>query len=104
MYKVIILLLMVLVLITGCSTTGFLGLAKESYAIQLGEENAQLKEELKNIKEDMEKVLDLAEEIEDLEELTKDVESKLDDLPEETLRKIVLILQKYLDEKDRDEE
>ena len=104
MYKLPALLLIVLFLATGCSTTGFLGLAKESYVKQLGEENEQLKEELNNIKEDMEKVLDLADDIEDLEDLTKDVESKLDELPEETLRRIVSILQKYLDEKDEDEE
>lgn len=102
MYKAIAIVLTVLFLGTGCSTTGFLGLAKESYVKQLGEENEQLKEELDSIKRDMDKVLELADEIEDLEELTKDVKSKLDELPEETLRKIVLILQEYLDGKGGD--
>ena len=111
MYKAIIIMLAVLVLSPGCTTTGFIGLAKESYAIQLGEENEQLKaeneqlkEDLKAIQKDVEKVLELANDIQDLEELTKTVESKLDKLPEATLRKIISILQKYLDEKDKDEE
>ncbi|MBN2533930.1 MAG: hypothetical protein JXB88_13655 [Spirochaetales bacterium] len=111
MHKAIVLILMVFFLSTSCSTTGFLGLARESYANEiqeenkkLKEENEQLKEEINTIKKDMEKVLDLADNIENLEELTKEVKSKLDKLPEATLRKIVSILQKYLDEKDGDEE
>ena len=45
----------------------------------------------------MKKVLKLAKEIEELEELTRDIESQLDELPEETLRELVKILQDYLD-------
>jgi PBP1b-binding outer membrane lipoprotein LpoB len=99
-YKVLLLLLAVLFFLNGCSTTGFLGLAKESYAKQLEEENRQLKEELEIIKSDMNMVLELAENIEDLENLTKEIESKLDNLPEDTLRKLVSILQDYLEKKE----
>ena len=94
-------LLLILFITTSCTTTGFMGLAKESYVKQVEEENKQLKQEIGTIKEDMEKVLELADGIEELEALTRDIESKLDELPEDTLRKLADIIDDYLSKKKR---
>ncbi|MBN2444409.1 MAG: hypothetical protein JXJ04_23805 [Spirochaetales bacterium] len=101
MKKCIVMLLLTLFLVTGCTSTGFLGLAKESYAKELEEENTKLKEELEIVKNDMDKVLDLAGEMEQIGRMTKKIESRLDELPEETLRKLVDILENYLNKKEK---
>ena len=98
-----VLFFIILVLCTGCTSTGFLGLAKESYVKQLEDENIKLKEEIESLKNEMTQVLELADNIEKLEDYAERVKSKLDKLPEETLRKIVDILQNYLDEKERND-
>jgi len=99
----IVLFIITLVVCTGCTSTGFLGLAKESYVKQLEDENTKLKEEIESLKNEMTQVLKLADNIEKLEDYAERVKAKLDELPEETLRKIVDILQNYLDEKERND-
>jgi hypothetical protein len=104
MIKKVGLCFLFLIVILSCTSTGFLGLAKESYVQQLEQENNQLKQDFGIVKKDMETVLELADEIEELEVLTKGIESRLDELPEETLRKLVDILSEYLSRNERENE
>ena len=117
MKKIILLLILSLLWLVGCTSTGFVGLAKESYAEGI-EKDAEitrekvddLKAEVKELQEDLEKMEDLSEElislIKDLKEAKKDteelkklaniVEERLEELPVQTLEKLVDILNEYI--------
>jgi cell shape-determining protein MreC len=85
------------IMITGCTSTGFCGLAKETYALEINERQTNLKEEFDQLKKEVKILMELTEELEQLKSLTKDITAKLDVLPEETLRRMVNILTTYLD-------
>jgi Tfp pilus assembly protein PilO len=100
MKQLFIIILAVCMMISGCTSTGFCGLAKEAYALEIDEKNTRLKEELEQLKKDVETLMELTEELDQLRSLTKDMTAKLDGLPEETLRRMVQILNIYLDNRD----
>ena len=92
-----------------CSTTGFAGLAKESYVSDLDQKTSseieELKSDMSKIKEQTTKLDDLLKEIEESKKATldyqksvKDLEQSVKSLPKTTIQKLIQILQKHLDD------
>ncbi len=107
-----ILLFTVLIIATifiSCTTSGFAGLAKESYALEVEQKTSadiqQLRDEVAKIKELTNKLDGLLEDIEEtkkttkeFQDLVKELEGRINDMPRESIEELVKILQKYLDE------
>jgi len=111
MIKWILLAFTGLLLLAGCTSTGFAGLAKESYAVSIDEELSesqasveQLRQEVEDIKRLADKLSNLVDDIEEakkdteeLKALAKLVEERLNTLPRQTLEKLVEALKIYLE-------
>jgi DNA anti-recombination protein RmuC len=95
--------------ILSCTSTGFAGLAKESYAVEIEQKTSsdieQLKAEVKKIKELTDQLDSLLKDIaetkkttKEFQDLVKDLETRVKDMPREAIEELVKVLQKYLDE------
>ena len=93
--------------IFSCSTTGFAGLAKESYAVEIDQKTSadisQLKDDVKKIKNMTDQLDSLLKDIAETKKTTKEfqesvktLEERVKSMPRESVEKLVEILQKYL--------
>jgi len=95
MKKAIILIPLIILLLSGCAHTGFLGfLATTKYV-----EN-KMEEQKAELEEDIEAVEELGQELEDM---MGKVKNRLEMLPRETIQKMIDILQEYLDNTEEEE-
>ena len=102
----------ILVLLSGCTTTSFAGLAKTSYVDEVSAGGQATREELAGLERQVQEMRQLADQLEviiramdetraateELQELAGLVEARLDALPRESLRLLVESIQAYLDE------
>jgi peptidoglycan hydrolase CwlO-like protein len=98
-----------LLFVISCSTTGFAGLAKESYAADIEQKTTA---EIQTVKDDVKKIKAITDQLEsllkDMEETkkttkefkdsVKNIEEQIKSMPRENVAKLVEILQKYLNE------
>ena len=113
MKKVMLMLITVILILSGCTTTGFLGLAKTTYVDErFAETDEKIITELEQLRKDIEQITELTDELdnllneisatkqatEDLQELAKGIEARFKELPKETLYQLVQIIQHYLEE------
>ena len=102
----------VLILLAGCTTTSFAGLAKISYVDDVSAGGQTTQEELDELESQVQAMQQLADQLEaiiqemeatraatqELQELAKLVEARLETLPRESLRLLVESIQAYLEE------
>jgi biopolymer transport protein ExbB/TolQ len=97
------------ILALSCSTTGFAGLARESYAVEIDQKTSaeiqKLEDEVKNIKAVTDQLDTLLRDFEQTKQTTKEfretlegIQERMKSMPRENLEKLVEIIQKYLDE------
>jgi septal ring factor EnvC (AmiA/AmiB activator) len=125
MKRLIIPIVSIAFVLSGCASTGFLGFLATTDSVdqQMAERDAAMREEFKaqkaeidrmsrnleeletlrdDTKEAVEQASQSRQSIEELRALIDDLESKLLDLPEQTLRRIIEILQASLKEAERE--
>ena len=125
MKRLIIPIVSIAFVLSGCASTGFLGFLATTDSVdqQFAERDAAMREELEaqkaeidrmsrdlkeleNVKADAAEAVEQASQsrqsIEELRSLIDDLESRLLDLPEQTLRRIIEILQASLEEAVRE--
>ena len=101
-----------LLLVAGCTTTSFAGLAKSTYVDEVSAGGQATQEELGELERQVQEMQELTDQLEiviqameetraataELQELARQVELRLDALPRESLRLLVESIQAYLDE------
>jgi septal ring factor EnvC (AmiA/AmiB activator) len=125
MKRLIIPIVSIAFVLSGCASTGFLGFLATTDSVdqQIAERDAAVRkeleaqkaeidrmsknlEELETLRDDTKEAVEQASQsrqsIEELRALIDDLESKLLDLPEQTLRRIIEILQASLKEAERE--
>ncbi len=125
MKRLIIPIVSIAFIFSGCASTGFLGFLATTDSVdqRIAERDAAVKEELEaqkaeigrmsrdlkeleNVKADAAEAVEQASQsrqsVEELRALIDDLESRLLDLPEQTLRRIIEILQASLEEAERE--
>lgn len=125
MKRLIIPIVSIAFVLSGCASTGFLGFLATTDSVdqQIAERDAAVRkeleaqkaeidrmsknlEELETLRDDTKEAVEQASQsrqsIEELRALIDDLESKILDLPEQTLRRIIEILQASLKEAERE--
>ncbi len=100
-------------LLSGCATTSFLGLAKTSYVDQKTQANRQeILQRLEALQGQVEQITEVTGDLkalvrdiaetkqatEKLQELAKQVEGRFQEIPRETLRELMELIRRYLEE------
>jgi methyl-accepting chemotaxis protein len=112
MKKTLIVIVPILLLVTGCTTTSFAGLAKTSYVDQVSTAGQETQSELEDLGVRVAEIQELADQLEEviaameetraateeLQELARIVETRLESLPKDTLRLLVESIQSFLEE------
>jgi methyl-accepting chemotaxis protein len=121
----LVLISAVFFLLSGCTTTGFLGFlaTTDSVDVRMAEQDARMKEEMelqraqmdkmaRDVKEmqdlrdsaakAVEQTADARRSVEELKSLIAELEAKIGDLPEQTIRRIIALLQSSLPETERE--
>jgi peptidoglycan hydrolase CwlO-like protein len=100
----------IMVLFASCTTSGFAGLAKESYALEVEQKTTAdiqaLRDEVAKVKALTDQLDGLLKDIEatkkstkEFQDLVKELEGRINTMPKESIAELVKVLQKYLDEK-----
>jgi len=111
MNRILILtVLAITILFASCTTSGFAGLTKESYTLEVEQKTTAdieaLRDEVAKIKVLTDQLDGLLKDIEatkkstkEFQDLVKELEGRINNMPKESIAELVKVLQKYLDEK-----